>query len=142
MALDLLQNRDLKSPLGPFDGQVAAFAELGAEHYFVTTNMDYVPTLPSLQLPHALFLLADMRYGTDDPVPVASSSVASSSREVSRSNNQQLCFKPYPPKAPGKAAAKGPAKIAQDKFSYLAVEEMLPSIVAWADAPNTFLHLV
>ncbi|KAJ6632023.1 hypothetical protein B0H10DRAFT_1937747 [Mycena sp. CBHHK59/15] len=366
MALDLLRNRDPKSVLGPFDGQVAAFAELGAEHYFVTTNMDYVPTLPSLQLPHALFLHADMRYGTDDPtlwpqqwtarychlpviakkgsrpeidvmwwdplpanfivgsavtqglgrlywkrisnflppsttwshssnsplfgelinnilmwteqlqtlpttynkmvfavtwlqhafleldvlyrtsivqcvgafttvpsvaqqlctaclpfgflrptyvfdaenilavvplwepergfivlhtpgdgalpivysrnsasekitaihrvavltpwyhdpfetsdsrslspppvtqpsaaIPVASSSVASSSREVSQWNNQQPRFKPYPPKAPGKAAAKGPAKIARDKFSYLAVEEMLPSIVAWADA--------
>ncbi|KAJ7824340.1 hypothetical protein B0H13DRAFT_2444280 [Mycena leptocephala] len=31
------------------------------------TNTDYVPSLPSLEVPHALFLRSDMRYGTDDP---------------------------------------------------------------------------
>ncbi|KAJ7438688.1 hypothetical protein B0H11DRAFT_2218258 [Mycena galericulata] len=67
MALDLLRNRNLNAPLGPFDGRVAAFAQVGAEHYFITTNTDYVPAVPSLQLPHALFLRSDMRYGTDDP---------------------------------------------------------------------------
>ncbi|KAJ7145657.1 hypothetical protein C8R44DRAFT_723582 [Mycena epipterygia] len=66
--MDLLRNRDVRTPLGPFDGQVAALANLGAEQYFITTNTEYVPTLPSLQLPHALFLRSDMRYGTDDPV--------------------------------------------------------------------------
>ncbi|KAJ6613703.1 hypothetical protein B0H10DRAFT_1951334 [Mycena sp. CBHHK59/15] len=30
--------------------------------------LPYVPAVPSLQLPHALFLRADMWYGTDDPV--------------------------------------------------------------------------
>ncbi|KAJ6548317.1 hypothetical protein B0H10DRAFT_2243056 [Mycena sp. CBHHK59/15] len=67
MALDLLRNRDSSAGLGAFDGQVAAFAKIGVEHYFITTNTDYVPAVPSLQLPHALFLRADMRYGTDDP---------------------------------------------------------------------------
>ncbi|KAJ7698304.1 hypothetical protein B0H17DRAFT_1129829 [Mycena rosella] len=28
--------------------------------------MDYVPDVPSIQVPHALFLRSDMRYGTDD----------------------------------------------------------------------------
>ncbi|KAJ6528323.1 hypothetical protein DFH09DRAFT_935270 [Mycena vulgaris] len=67
MAVNLLRNRNLHKPLGPFDGKVAALAQLGAEQYFITTNTDYVPALPSLQLPHALFLREDMRYGTDDP---------------------------------------------------------------------------
>ncbi|KAJ7450133.1 hypothetical protein FB451DRAFT_1186906 [Mycena latifolia] len=76
------------------------------------------------------------------PSPVASSSrqvvlsntaatpVASSSRQVARSNNQQQRFKPYPAKTP----VKGPAKTQRDKVSTLAVEEMPPSIGAWADA--------
>jgi hypothetical protein len=57
----------LAKPLGPFDGNVAAFAQLGAQHYFITTNTDYVPAVPSLEIPHAVFLRSDMRYGTDDP---------------------------------------------------------------------------
>ncbi|KAJ7860690.1 hypothetical protein B0H14DRAFT_3134785 [Mycena olivaceomarginata] len=65
--LDLLRNRDATSSLGPFNGQVAAIAQLRGESYFITTNTDYVPTLPSLQLPHALFLRSNMRYGTDNP---------------------------------------------------------------------------
>ncbi|KAJ7872096.1 hypothetical protein B0H13DRAFT_2059570 [Mycena leptocephala] len=65
--LDLLRNRDPRSALGSFDGKVAALAQIGAEHYFITTNVDYVPAVPSLQLPHALFLRSNMRYGTDDP---------------------------------------------------------------------------
>ncbi|KAJ7214221.1 hypothetical protein C8J57DRAFT_1732738 [Mycena rebaudengoi] len=67
MAVDLLRNRDPTSGLGSFDGKVAALAELRGENYFITTNVDYVPTLPSLKLPHALYLRSDMRYGTDDP---------------------------------------------------------------------------
>ncbi|KAJ6546303.1 hypothetical protein B0H10DRAFT_2131673 [Mycena sp. CBHHK59/15] len=67
MTINLLQNRNLHSPLGAFDGQVAALAQIGVEEYFITTNADYVPVVPSLQLPHALFLREDMRYGTDDP---------------------------------------------------------------------------
>ncbi|KAJ7479035.1 hypothetical protein FB451DRAFT_1450768 [Mycena latifolia] len=65
--IDLLRNRNPALPLGPFDGNVGAFAQLGALHYFITTNADYVPTLPSLKLPHAVYLRSDMRYGTDDP---------------------------------------------------------------------------
>ncbi|KAJ7197323.1 hypothetical protein B0H12DRAFT_1245069 [Mycena haematopus] len=53
--------------LGSFDGRVGAVAHLGAEHYFITTHADYIPALPSLKIPHALFLRSDMRYGTDDP---------------------------------------------------------------------------
>ncbi|KAJ7190081.1 hypothetical protein B0H12DRAFT_1246461 [Mycena haematopus] len=64
---DLLRNRNVNNALGPFDGKAAALAHLAGEHYFITTNVDYVPALPSLQLPHALFLRSDMRYGTDDP---------------------------------------------------------------------------
>ncbi|KAJ7450134.1 hypothetical protein FB451DRAFT_1186907 [Mycena latifolia] len=60
MTVDLLRNRNPQAGLGPFDGKVTAFAELGVEHYFITTNADYVPAVPSLQLPHALFLRSDM----------------------------------------------------------------------------------
>ncbi|KAJ6615201.1 hypothetical protein B0H10DRAFT_2191111 [Mycena sp. CBHHK59/15] len=66
-SVDLLKNRDLTTPLGPFDGNVGAFAELNGEHHFITTNADYVPALPSLQTPHAVYLRSNMRYGTDDP---------------------------------------------------------------------------
>ncbi|KAJ7745103.1 hypothetical protein B0H16DRAFT_1558840 [Mycena metata] len=65
--VDLLRNRRLDLALGPFDGKVAAYAQLGAQHYFITTNTDYVPALPSLELPHRVYLRSDMRYGTDDP---------------------------------------------------------------------------
>ncbi|KAJ7223355.1 hypothetical protein GGX14DRAFT_657982 [Mycena pura] len=67
MELDLLRNRDPEASLGPFDGKVAALAHNAGEHYFITTNTDYVPALPSLELPHAVFLRTDMRYGSDDP---------------------------------------------------------------------------
>ncbi|KAJ6619748.1 hypothetical protein B0H10DRAFT_1946570 [Mycena sp. CBHHK59/15] len=67
MAVDLLRNRNLAATLGPFDDKVAALAHIAAEHYFITTNVDYVPDVPSLKLPHAVFLRSDMRYGTDDP---------------------------------------------------------------------------
>ncbi|KAJ6448139.1 hypothetical protein C8R47DRAFT_987935 [Mycena vitilis] len=66
--VDLLRNRNPSSPLGPFDGNVGAFAELNGEHYVITTNADYVPALPSLQLPHAVYLRTNMRYGSDDPM--------------------------------------------------------------------------
>ncbi|KAJ7101820.1 hypothetical protein C8R43DRAFT_963922 [Mycena crocata] len=65
--LDLLRNRNEHAPLGAFDGKVAAFATVGGENFFITTNADYVPAVPSLERPHALFLRSDMRYGTDDP---------------------------------------------------------------------------
>ncbi|KAJ7042738.1 hypothetical protein C8F04DRAFT_1251556 [Mycena alexandri] len=65
--IDLLRNRRSDIPLGPFDGNVAAHAQLGAQHYFITTNTNYVPTLPSLETPHRVYLRSDMRYGTDDP---------------------------------------------------------------------------
>ncbi|KAJ7111060.1 hypothetical protein C8R44DRAFT_883496 [Mycena epipterygia] len=66
-SINLLRNRDPTIPLGPFDGNVGVFTQLGAQHYFITTNVDYIPTLPSLKLPHAVYLRSDMRYGTDDP---------------------------------------------------------------------------
>ncbi|KAJ7266424.1 hypothetical protein B0H12DRAFT_1230204 [Mycena haematopus] len=66
-SVDLLRNRDPTTPLGPFDGNVGAFAELNGEHYFITTNADYVPALPSLKTPHMVYLRQNMRYGTDDP---------------------------------------------------------------------------
>lgn len=33
----------------------------------MTTNVDYIPAMPSVKTPHEVFLRADMRYGTDDP---------------------------------------------------------------------------
>ncbi|KAJ7032237.1 hypothetical protein C8F04DRAFT_1262200 [Mycena alexandri] len=65
--VDLLRNRQLGQSLGAFNGNVAAYAQLGGEHYFITTNTDYVPTLPSLEIPHRVYLRSDMCYGTDDP---------------------------------------------------------------------------
>ncbi|KAJ7128578.1 hypothetical protein C8R44DRAFT_732908 [Mycena epipterygia] len=64
--VDLLRNRNPDSPLGAFDGKVAAWAQIGAKHYYITTNADYVPAVPSLETPHAVYLRTDMRYGTDD----------------------------------------------------------------------------
>ncbi|KAJ7484833.1 hypothetical protein B0H11DRAFT_2413754 [Mycena galericulata] len=66
-SVDLLRNRNPRAVPGPFDGNVGAFAQIGAQHYFITTNADYVPAVPSLEVPHAVFLRSDMRYGTDDP---------------------------------------------------------------------------
>ncbi|KAJ7021734.1 hypothetical protein C8F04DRAFT_972323 [Mycena alexandri] len=66
-SVDLLRNRDPTKSLGPFDGRVGAFAEVNGEHYYITTNTDYIPAVPSLQHPHAVYLRSDMRYGTDDP---------------------------------------------------------------------------
>ncbi|KAJ7656616.1 hypothetical protein B0H17DRAFT_1146159 [Mycena rosella] len=63
---DLLRNRNPLRPLGPFDAKVAALAQIGAEHFFITTHTDYVPAIPLLHLPHKLYLREDMRYGTDD----------------------------------------------------------------------------
>ncbi|KAJ6613826.1 hypothetical protein B0H10DRAFT_2221941 [Mycena sp. CBHHK59/15] len=66
-SVDLLRNRSPVSPLGPFDGTVAAHAQIGVQHFYITTNTDYVPTVPLLEIPHKVFLRTDMRYGTDDP---------------------------------------------------------------------------
>ncbi|KAJ7653449.1 hypothetical protein B0H17DRAFT_1147100 [Mycena rosella] len=66
--IDFLRNQNFQSALGPFDGRVATIATLRGETYYITTNADYVPALPSLELPHALYLRSDMRYGTDDPI--------------------------------------------------------------------------
>ncbi|KAF7355802.1 hypothetical protein MVEN_00908300 [Mycena venus] len=73
--------------------------------------------------------------------PSAAIPIATTSRPIPSSNNQQSCFQLYLPKAPGKASvkggkapAKGPAKNQRDKFSALAVSEMPPSIIAWANA--------
>ncbi|KAJ7028234.1 hypothetical protein C8F04DRAFT_1266136 [Mycena alexandri] len=66
-AIDLLRNRNPTTPLGPFDGRVGAIAEVNGEKYYITMNTDYIPAVPSLQHPHAVYLRSDMRYGTDDP---------------------------------------------------------------------------
>ncbi|KAJ7174488.1 hypothetical protein C8R46DRAFT_1214688 [Mycena filopes] len=66
-APDLLRNRAPDASLGPFDGKVGAIVECNGDHYFITTNTDYIPTLPSIQTPHKVYLRSDMRYGTDDP---------------------------------------------------------------------------
>jgi hypothetical protein len=67
MAFDLLRNRDTSSALGPFDGNVVAIAQHNGLDYVITTNTDYIPTLPSLEIPHRLYLRSDMGYATDDP---------------------------------------------------------------------------
>ncbi|KAJ7670987.1 hypothetical protein B0H17DRAFT_1141726 [Mycena rosella] len=66
-SVDLLRNQHPTSLLRPFDGNVAAHALIRVQHYFITTNANYVPAIPSLQLPHTVFLWPDMQYGTDDP---------------------------------------------------------------------------
>ncbi|KAJ6614105.1 hypothetical protein B0H10DRAFT_1950900 [Mycena sp. CBHHK59/15] len=66
--MDILKNRNPRALLGSFDGKVGALATLGGENYFIATNTDYVPALPSLQVPHKIFLRSDMRYGMDDPM--------------------------------------------------------------------------
>ncbi|KAF8183519.1 hypothetical protein K438DRAFT_1766808 [Mycena galopus ATCC 62051] len=55
MTTNLLKNRNPNAPLGPFDGRVGAVVMIKSEAYLVTTNTDYIPTLPplpSLNLPH------------------------------------------------------------------------------------------
>ncbi|KAF8185769.1 hypothetical protein K438DRAFT_1765560 [Mycena galopus ATCC 62051] len=64
---ELLKNRDPGSSLGPFDGKVAAVALVGGEHYLITTNTNYIPAVPTVEVPHRLFVRSDMRYGTNDP---------------------------------------------------------------------------
>lgn len=67
-SINLLRNCNPASPLTPFDGNVGAFAHLGAEHYFITTNADFVPAIPwPLKESHSVYLRMDMRYGPDDP---------------------------------------------------------------------------
>ncbi|KAJ7690848.1 hypothetical protein B0H17DRAFT_1201428 [Mycena rosella] len=66
--IDFLRNRNFKSTLGLYDGRVAAIATLRGETYYITINAGYVPTLPSLELPHTLYLRSDMQYGNDDPM--------------------------------------------------------------------------
>ncbi|KAJ7856108.1 hypothetical protein B0H14DRAFT_3448666 [Mycena olivaceomarginata] len=67
-SIDLLRNHNPNTPLGPFNGTVAAHTQLGAQSYFITTNTNYVPAVPSLELLHKVYLRTDMRYGTDDPI--------------------------------------------------------------------------
>ncbi|KAJ6608934.1 hypothetical protein B0H10DRAFT_2438812 [Mycena sp. CBHHK59/15] len=67
-SVDLLRNHNPNTPLGPFNGRVGTFAQISTEHFFITTNADYVPTVPSLKLPHTVFLRSDMHYGTGDPI--------------------------------------------------------------------------
>ncbi|KAJ6579290.1 hypothetical protein B0H10DRAFT_1963044 [Mycena sp. CBHHK59/15] len=55
------QHRPTPQPFSP------AHAQIGAQHFYITTNTDYVPAVPSLEIPHKVFLRMDMRYGTDDP---------------------------------------------------------------------------
>ncbi|KAJ7029837.1 hypothetical protein C8F04DRAFT_962434 [Mycena alexandri] len=57
----------ISAVLGAFDGRVGAVIQIGAEAFFVTTNTDYVPAMPSVKTPHEVFLRLDRRYGTDDP---------------------------------------------------------------------------
>ncbi|KAJ7061921.1 hypothetical protein C8F01DRAFT_1251759 [Mycena amicta] len=68
MPIDLLKNRDLTAPLGSFDGNVGALVTIGEDEYFITTNADYVPALPTIELNHSLTLQSDCRYGKDDPM--------------------------------------------------------------------------
>ncbi|KAJ7169315.1 hypothetical protein C8R43DRAFT_1121194 [Mycena crocata] len=50
--VDLLRNKKPHAPLSAFDGKVGAFVRLGALDYFITTNTNYIPALPSLEIPH------------------------------------------------------------------------------------------
>ncbi|KAJ7328260.1 hypothetical protein DFH08DRAFT_709600 [Mycena albidolilacea] len=124
--VDLLRNKNILSLLGPFDGKVAAWAHIGAQHYFITTNTDYVPAAPSLQLPHAVYLRTDMRYGTDDPtlwpqqwteqychLPLISKKGARPELDVMWWNPGQADFKI------GSALTRGLGRLAHAQFSRL-----------------------
>ncbi|KAJ7048366.1 hypothetical protein C8F01DRAFT_1192142 [Mycena amicta] len=68
MVINLLKNRDSTFPLGSFDGKVGALVTVGQDNFFITTNADYIPALPSIEFRHALILQSDCRYGKDDPM--------------------------------------------------------------------------
>jgi hypothetical protein len=52
--------------LGPFDGIVAAVVDIEDKTFLITTNTNYVPTLPGMNH-HDIFMCRDMHYGLDDP---------------------------------------------------------------------------
>ncbi|KAJ7052994.1 hypothetical protein C8F01DRAFT_1261169 [Mycena amicta] len=68
MPIDLLKNRDFTAPLSSFDGKVGALVTIGKDEYFITTNADYIPALPTIELYHSITLQSDCRYGKDDPM--------------------------------------------------------------------------
>ncbi|KAJ7060637.1 hypothetical protein C8F01DRAFT_1369611 [Mycena amicta] len=68
MPIDLLKNRDFTAPLSSFDGNVGALVTIGKDEYFITTNADYIPALPTIELYHSITLQSDCRYGKDDPM--------------------------------------------------------------------------
>ncbi|KAJ7913989.1 hypothetical protein B0H13DRAFT_1873450 [Mycena leptocephala] len=61
------QESELDPTFGAFRRHCRRLCSTWAQHYFITSNADYVPAVPSITVPHAVFLRSDMRYGTDDP---------------------------------------------------------------------------
>ncbi|KAK7027779.1 hypothetical protein R3P38DRAFT_3267870 [Favolaschia claudopus] len=50
------------------DGLVGAIVQAAGESFFITTNVDFIPVLPTISGTHELLLYANMRYGVDDPI--------------------------------------------------------------------------
>ncbi|KAJ7035893.1 hypothetical protein C8F04DRAFT_1258526 [Mycena alexandri] len=63
--IDLLKNRNPEKRLGAFDSRVSAVVRISGTPYFITTNTDYIPTLP-LRESHTITLRKDYRFGEDD----------------------------------------------------------------------------
>ncbi|KAJ7836708.1 hypothetical protein B0H13DRAFT_2368589 [Mycena leptocephala] len=142
-SVDLLRNRSLTLPLGPFDGTVGAFAQIGAQHYFITSNADYVPAVPSITVPHAVFLRSDMRYGTDDPTLWPQQWTADYphmpliSTKGSRPELDVMWWDPLPTDfAVGSAVTRGLGHLTHARFS----RSCLPS-TSLSRAAKSFIHI-
>ncbi|KAJ7728739.1 hypothetical protein B0H16DRAFT_1734512 [Mycena metata] len=61
----LLKNRNPNKPLGALDGRVGAVVRIEGRSYYITTNTDYIPSLP-LRENHSITLCKDYRFGEDD----------------------------------------------------------------------------
>ncbi|KAJ7438659.1 hypothetical protein B0H11DRAFT_2104329, partial [Mycena galericulata] len=128
MSVDLLKNRNPLARLGSFDGRVGAIIEFNAETYFITTNADYIPALPSIAKPHKVYLRSDMRYGMDDPTlwpqPYSRtySHLAAIPRREQRQDLELMWWQPtHADFVPGSSITRGLGKLAPSKLSQLDV---------------------
>ncbi|KAF8328277.1 hypothetical protein F5887DRAFT_1083259 [Amanita rubescens] len=64
MNQDLLRNRNVNSPLGPFDGRVAAIDPSRPNWYISSPNCDYIPLPPGTRC--NVYARYDGRFGPDD----------------------------------------------------------------------------
>ncbi|KAJ7496266.1 hypothetical protein B0H11DRAFT_1910025 [Mycena galericulata] len=124
MSVDLLRNRNPLARLGPFDGRVGAIIQSNAESYYITTNADYIPAMPSISLPHKVYLRSDMRFGTDDPTlwpqPYSRiySHLAAIPKRSGHGDLELMWWRPSPSDfVPGSAITRGLGKLAHSQLS-------------------------